>query len=218
MDRVRQPEMSIGEFVSSSPLRNERLLATVKASGDEELDAETFKKTLAEVDRGVIKGPFKSLDEVPYSHVALLPRHGIWEQHGGATERSCRCIDDMLKDEQNKTVGAVSAHRPTDPDGLVSQVRALRRRYPSSRLSGWPCDLEKAYKQVPGDALLIMWSIIVVWNPSAQAANFFVALCQLFGGKSPPLGFRKVRGMALRGRIRVIRFTSYALRRRHYWD
>ena len=60
MDRVRQPEMSIGEFVSSSPLRNERLLATIKASDDEELDAETFKKTLAELERGVIKGLFNS--------------------------------------------------------------------------------------------------------------------------------------------------------------
>ena len=104
---------------------------------------------------------------------------------------SCRCIDDMLQGGQNETVGTVSSHRPTDPDGLVSQVREVRRRYPKARLSGWPCDLEKAYKQVPNDATLLWLTIIVMWSPASQRPEFFLPLCQLFGGKSPPLNFAR---------------------------
>ena len=115
---------------------------------DTELDSETFKKTMAEVDRGVLKGPFRARDELPFEEIAVLPRHGIWEQHGDAVEPSCRCIDDMLQGDHNATVGTSSSHRPTDPDGLAAQVRAVRRRYARARLRGWPCDLEKAYKHV----------------------------------------------------------------------
>ena len=49
MDRIREPEMSVDEFVSSSADRNKRLLATVRASEDDELDTETFAKTMAEL-------------------------------------------------------------------------------------------------------------------------------------------------------------------------
>ena len=56
---------------------------------------------------------------------------------------------------------------------------------------GWPCDLEKAYKQVPGDPALRQWATIVVWDPYNGKPAFFIPLCQLFGGKSPPLNFAR---------------------------
>ena len=136
-------------------------------------------------------GPYRSMQDVPLDDVALVPRHGIWEMHGGATDRSCRCIDDMLLGEQNGTVGTVSSHRPTDPDGLVAQVRATRRRFPEWQLSGWPCDLEKAYKQVPGCSYQLRLAVIVMWSVTMACPVFFVPLCQLFGGKSPPLNFAR---------------------------
>ena len=152
-------------------------MRSTKASLDPKLDEEAYKKTMAEVDRGVIRGPFGSMEEVPLEDIALVPRHGIWEQHGGATEPSCRCIDDMLVGEQNDTVGTVSSHRPTDPDGLVAQVRAVRSRYSKLALRGWPCDLEKAYKQVPQDPRQIRWTVIVIWSPSVKKPVSFLALC-----------------------------------------
>ena len=95
---------------------------------------QSYSKTLEETEKGVLRGPFFSRSELPWQDVALVPRHGIWEMHGGATERKCQNIDDMLMGEQNSTVGTVSSHRPTDPDGLVAQVRAVRRRFPQCRL------------------------------------------------------------------------------------
>ena len=191
MERVKQPEFPVDEFLSDREDRNRRLVEATKASSDPELDDAAYTKTIVEMEKGVLRGPYFSLSELPWKDVALVPRHGIWEAHGGATERSCRCIDDMLVGEQNGTVGTVSSHRPTDPDGLAAQVRAVRRRFPNCRLRGWPCDLEKAYKQVPAAPHQLQWTIIVMWSTAHCSPAFFEAWCQLFGGKSPPLNFAR---------------------------
>ena len=88
----------------------------------------------------------------------------------------------MLVGEQNGTVGTVSSHRPTDPDALVAQVRAIRRRHPQASLRGWPCDLEKAYKQVPALPEILTLTTIVTWSPENNRVEYFKPLCQLFGG------------------------------------
>ena len=191
MVRVKEPEVSINDFLAEREERNRKLFEAMKPSSDPELDKAAFTKTMAEVDRGVLEGPFLSMAELPWADVALVPRHGIWEMHGGATESTCRCIDDMLMGEQNSTVGTVSSHRPTDPDGLAAQVRAVRRRFPSNRLQGWPCDLEKAYKQVPAAPHQLKWTVIVMWSTLHGHPVFFCTRCQLFGGKSPPLNFAR---------------------------
>jgi len=67
----------------------------------------------------------------------------------------------------------------------------VRRRYSQHKLHGWPCDLKSAYKQVPNDPWLIRQSTIVQWSPVEKQAVFFLAYCQLFGGKSPPLNFAR---------------------------
>ena len=102
-----------------------------------------------------------------------------------------RCIDDVLVGEQNSTVGTISTHRPTDPGGLVAQVRAVRERYPREKLRGSPCDLEKAYKQVPNFPALMHLTVISTWSPELSRAVLFIAMCQLFGGRSPPLNFAR---------------------------
>ena len=72
----------------------------------------------------------------------------------------------MLVGENNDTVGTVSAHRPTDPDGLVAQVRAVRIRHILLALLGWPCDLEKANNQImaPNDFWL---KFLISYTPKA---------------------------------------------------
>ena len=85
-------------------------ISSTKVSADEKLDAEAYEKTKAEQDIGVLAGPYLRFEDIPFDSVTLVPRHGIWEQHGGATEPSVRCIDDMLVGEQNSTVARC---RPT---------------------------------------------------------------------------------------------------------
>ena len=128
--------------------------------------------------------------------VALVPRHGIWAMHGDATDRSCRCIDDMLIGEQNGTVGTVSSHRPTDPDGLVAQVRATRRRFPKWQLSG-ALRFGKAYKQVPGCSYQLRLAIIVMWSVTMACPVFFRATVSALRRKVAASELRKVPSLAL---------------------
>jgi hypothetical protein len=97
LERVKVPATSVAAFIEGRSERNEKILRSIKASGDAKLDLETLEKTLAEVEKGVLKGPFESMQQLPFTEMALVPRHGIWEQHGEAVEQSCRCIDNMLK-------------------------------------------------------------------------------------------------------------------------
>ena len=215
MERVREPECSVDQFLEEREDRNERLLNAIKQSSDPELDEAAYSKTLEETEKGVLPGPFFSRSELPWQDVALVPRHGIWEMHGGATERKCRNIDDMLMGEQNTTVGTVSSHRPTDPDGLVAQARAVRRRFPQCRLRGWPCDLEKAY-QVPASPYQLMLTIIVIWSTVNRRPAFFVPLVPAVRWKVPAAEFRPLRGLAMRGRVRSLWTARVALRRRRH--
>ena len=208
MRRIKPPNCSIAEFLRTKDERNAKILRSTKASSDPKLDEEAYKKTMAEVDRGVLQGPFESMEAVPLQNIALVPRHGIWEQHGGATEQSCRNIDDMLVGENNDTIGTVSAHRPTDPYGLVAQVRAVRIQHFLPALLGWPCDLEKAYKQVPQDPTQIAWTVIVTWSPSAMKPAFFIACCQLFGEKAPHSILQDIRHGYARWPLRFPHYLS----------
>ena len=52
-------------------------------------------------------------------------------------------------------------------------------------------DLKSAYKQVPGGPAQVGLTTIVVWSPVHMMLELFIALCQLFGGKSLPLNFAR---------------------------
>ena len=86
------------------------------SSGDDALDTASWAKTLDEVNRGVVLEPVDSLDALPFDMCRVLLRKGLWEQHGGAAEPSCRNIDDALSGGQNDAAGYQFTHRPCDLD------------------------------------------------------------------------------------------------------
>ena len=191
LPRISGPQMTIQEWEDHRDERNAKILRSLGPSGDDELDKKTYEISCEERALGVMEGPFQSLADLPFSEVGIVPRKGIWEMHGDAMTAKARGIDNMLMGEQNATVGTLSAHRPTDPDGLVAQCRAVESRYPNHTLSGWPSDFKKAYKQIPAFPPLVSRSIIGQWSPKHRAVVFWITWCQLFGGKSPPLNFAR---------------------------
>ena len=58
MERVKQPEFSVDEFLSDREDRNRRLVEATKASSDPELDDAAYTKTIVEMEKGVLKGPY----------------------------------------------------------------------------------------------------------------------------------------------------------------
>ncbi len=85
--------MAMAELWESRLARNLRMLQRVKPSTDCDLDVKAYQKTIDEVQRGVTWGPKPVTSEMLRESVCL-PRHGIYECHGEATELSVRVVDD----------------------------------------------------------------------------------------------------------------------------
>ncbi len=191
MQRDSPPEGNLTDWRSERPAINQRVLGRVRPSGDEVLDLESFGKSLQEVERGVLDGPFLNVTDLPYSDPTFVPRAGIWEMHGDAVKQTVRSIDDMLVTGHNLTVGTLQSHRPTSVDALVAQSRAVGARFPQDRLHGFPSDYSKAYKQVPGDPDECSSLTVAQWSPIHQRIVLFAACSQLFGSKPAPLNFSR---------------------------
>ena len=132
-------------------MRSSTVLESIRSSNDVALDTAAFEKSLNNKARGVLLGPFEVDEDLGRGPVPLVPSRGTGELHGGVTEPSCRVIDDPVFGEQNSTAERLFTHRPTDMDGLATQVRTVAHRFSRRPVSGWPSESGKAYKQVPGD-------------------------------------------------------------------
>ena len=73
MPRMRHPTMTMDEFLVGRLERNRKLIGKTRPSGDAELDAETYGKTIKEMERGVLKGPLTCLEEIPHPMIAVVP-------------------------------------------------------------------------------------------------------------------------------------------------
>ena len=110
-----------------------------------------------DLEMDAFKGPYYTLSDV-HTHPRLVPRFPIWEQHGGAIDRSCRNIDDMKDGTQNESAYSVQTHVPADTDRVIMLSVALQRAWPDQGQMGSTSDLNCAYKQetaLPSQAHLI---------------------------------------------------------------
>ena len=117
MRRNSPPLASIAEWEEGRLARNKAVPESVHSSRDVELDRAAFEKSLAEKDRGVLLGPFEVDEDVGLGLACYVPRRGIWELHGGASEPSCRVIDELFS--ANNTApwrGSPPIDRPTSTD------------------------------------------------------------------------------------------------------
>ncbi len=191
MLRHNPPTLQRDEWRARRDVLNRTAIARVRPCDDRLLEYESLHKSMQEVERGVLDGPFMRLSDIPSPSPALVPRAGIWELHGDATEPKVRNIDDMLITEHNATVGTHHSHRPTSVDALAAQTRAVSARFPSDVLHGFPSDYAKAYKQIPADPLEEGEVTIVQWSPIHQRAVLFIPYSQVFGSKAAPLNFSR---------------------------
>ena len=109
-----------------------------------------------------------------------------------------RVIDNLILTEQNFTSGTVHAHRPTDADGRIAQVRAVAEGFPHAKLKGLPSDFSKAYKQVANIPRQIRKTVLSQWEPVNLQIVFFLTLCQVFGSGDSPLNFTRYPAFVLK--------------------
>ena len=107
------------------------MIQRAQSSGDIWLDLVVDEKVSEELQIDALEGPFKSLDQVSANGTpVVVPRHGIWEMHGGQ-EETCRLIDDMLVSGHNDTAGTEFTHIPADVDRVAGKTRYVQERFQS---------------------------------------------------------------------------------------
>ena len=215
------PQQRVGATTSvellkkSAVWRNRSFAATPIHAQDPELTAKLWEVTMSEVDRGFLKGPYSSLDEVRRItgvDEILVNRRFLLLQGESSKPRA---IDDC------KTSGLNGAYVQTnklvlqDLDGFVAlcsfaggcvkgkrvEVKLRDGSLLSGKLSpdfngklvwkGKCLDLEKAYRQVPVSSCSLFCSVALVHKPGGEA-NYFVSQSLPFGACSSVYAFNRI--------------------------
>ena len=190
MRRDREPEETVEDLLARSQAKNLKLISRTRASGDERLDREAWRKTMEEMEMGLMSPPVFSLADLGLSQCCLVRRHGLWEQHGAAVAPTVRVLDDFLEGGQNGTVGYQYTHRPANLDTVTATLRTVGERY-LEPLEMFTSDFAKAFKQVPGVEAMLHLSVVVQWDPTSRRPAFLIPYTQVFGGRSTPLNFAR---------------------------
>lgn len=150
------------------------------------LDTESWKKTKKEYDAGTLLSPLYP-STLP-ADVVLLP---LWEQHGSATEPSCRNIDDGLTGKQNSGVGLYSVHRPYTVANIAAAGRKASERFPTAELGGFTSDFGGSYRQVPASPSQAEKFGVTTWDPDKRCIVVFLAVAQILGSRAAPSNFSR---------------------------
>ena len=197
VQRESEPRNSERPTVDQIFEENKIPLERAKPSRNKNVDALAWEKTKGEFVNKTMVGPFYSLDKLPGGDDAcnkpprLLNRFGILEMHGGATDESCRVIDDGKARGHNANSGNTAIHRPADLDLVAALARVSAELFPKMPLSGFPSDFKSAYRQVPSDPAQARDFVVASWDVESERQVFVMAVTQLFGSGNAPLNFTR---------------------------
>ena len=182
---VRPPELHVSAFETMAASYSARTVASVKASGDADLDKQVWEATLAEVEDGTLDGPY-SVSELPAGHVAS-PRFGI--RQGQKT----RPIDNMCVSGINSTVGLPEKLQVDTIDEVAAMVkRCMQLHGGSCRLVGRTYDLKRAYRQLGVCEEHYRFSWIAVWSTDHHEVKLFRMKGLPFGGTASVASFLRM--------------------------
>ena len=195
-ERMRPPSLLVSDLVQGSHFFVQHVLHRLKSSGDERLDAELWKATMAEVAEGFLDGPHP-VSSLP-AGCLLSPRFGIRQGE------KMRPIDDFTVSSINLTVGLKEKLQVETIDELMAiGKRCMQMFGRNAALCGRTFDLRKAYRQlgVSEDSLRFSW--IGVWNPLEQRVFIFQMRSLPFGAVASVSAFlrmsRALRELGTRG-------------------
>ena len=146
--KITRPLSSVSDLHAHATAHSAHLLSSMRSSGDLELDAESTRKTHAELDAGTMLGPWPASRLPPWLRT-VSRRFPIWENHGSAGARKCRNLDDMSESNVNSTVEDYESYSPKGIEYIMALVVLLRGMFGDSvGLLGWTADFKAAYRQV----------------------------------------------------------------------
>ena len=178
-----------------------------RSSGDDELDKGLWTKTLAEVDKGWMRGPLP-WDELPTG--AGVSRRFPLSQSG-----KVRPIDDLSQSQVNSTVNTFEQATVDGPDVICSYatylMRCLEAQGLDTCLRGRSLDLASAYRQLAIADESLQHSYLSVYDPSSGSAKLFQQVALPFGSRSAVNAFiRCARFLQwIAARVFILPLTCY---------
>ena len=161
------------ELYEMSARERESICGKVKDTPSE-TDRDVWHKTLEEVDKGWLIGPFDP-KQIP-EHYPLSRRFGVVQ--GEKT----RCVDDFSRSHVNSCVQVTEAPKPHTVDVLASLLMQAMTSSPNTE--EWcvrTLDLKDAYRQCAISTSSFPFSHIVVREPSTGLPKVFKMLALPFG-------------------------------------
>eukprot|EP00435_Cladocopium_sp_Y103_P066069 s1270_g28.t1 len=181
-------KMTVGELGVGARAARVALFASVRSSGDADLDTEVLAKTLAELECGWLEGPFDPADLPPNAVVSR--RFGIKQVSGEVCK--VRLIDDFTASGVNATVQVETSNKLHTLDVAASICMELLKRSSDNDWVGKTVDLSAAYRQL-GIAPTSKWvSYIAVFDPVSRKPKVFSMRALPFGASRSVYGFLRV--------------------------
>ena len=180
--------MTVRELGAIATSIRKSLLASIRSSGDSDIDHEVYSKTLDELECGWLEGPVDP-GSLP-SHAIVSRRFGI-EQSSGETTK-IRLIDGFSASGVDSTVQGGNAPKLHTLDVVAALCMELLRVGPGEQLVGKTVDLSSAYRQLgisPGSKWV---SYIAVYDPLSNSPKIFSMRALPFGASRSVYSFLRV--------------------------
>ena len=181
-------KMTVPELKASAPSARKSLFASVRSSGDADIDREVFQKTQDELECGWLTGPYNFCD-LP-SDAVVNRRFGIKQSSGDSFK--VRLIDDFSASGVNSTVQVETSPKLHTLDVVGSLCLSLLRTCPSDSFVGKTVDLSAAYRQL-GISPSSHWvSFIAVFDPVTRSPKIYAMRALPFGASKSVYSFLRV--------------------------
>ena len=183
--KVTPASLHPDDVCNAASRANEALQASLGSSGDHATDVELWRKTMQEVDRGWLLGPY-SWDALPAGHV-VSHRFPLW-QHD-----KLRPIDDYSRSGVNACVTTLEQPTVDTADVAAAMFAKLCERLGNAKRPSWvkgrSFDLTAAYRQLCVSVGSRKFAVVAVYDPHSGLSRLFTQVCLPFGSRASVNGF-----------------------------
>lgn len=177
-------EFSVEDAKQESQTLREVVLKKTRSSGDRDLDAEVFEKTIEEVSKGWLAGPME---------LSSLPEPSLIGRRFGLKQGpKTRLIDDLTVGGQNGTVQSNESPKPQGPDVIAAILIGLMKVLPGESVEGRAYDLKSAYKQLAICESDLWAAFVSCFNPKTKSPSIFQLKAVPFGATRAVYSFLRV--------------------------
>eukprot|EP00971_Amphidinium_carterae_P078796 1559036-Amphidinium_carterae.1 len=190
-----EAEYSVAEWSRRAPSLRSMVLGRTVSSGDERMDALSWRATLDEVDRGWLHGPMEIDEAIGMMGAGMVPARPRFMV---IQKDKARPVDDYTVSGANGTIGVADKPFLEPLDVLISRVRLLQRELVATQgvdhagVKGRTIDLESAFRQLATDPSMAYASCVAVYSPEAVGPKIFVQRALPFGSKTSVYAFARL--------------------------